>query len=451
LEALRQEQSKLQASNTEIDAAIQAAEATLTQAALTASNAAPSKGDAATGPGEGAGADSTSLAATVSLLKKLRDAQSARLRKLNEEVQHAVFFAPKPPRAFAVQDVAEPADMKVTIRGNAHALGKTVPRGFLSAIGGEPVLNDAAETSGRRELAAWLVSEQNPLTSRVVVNRIWQKLFGEGIVSNVDYFGLPGEHPTHPELLDYLAQRFMDQGWSQKQLIRELVLSRTYGLSSIEGNDDAQKADPENRLLWRMNRRRLDAEALRDSLLMVSGRLIDSDGGPALPLEYPENSGSLDPAAVNPPFFRLGRFRPEQHYERTVYLPIVRSAPQSGPGELRNVFDFTQPAEFSGQRSVTSVPTQALFLMNSTMMTDTARALAERVLESPGEDRQRLEFLWLRTLGRPIEESELSEAIAFLEELRRGLLTATDAGSDVKCWSQLCHALLASNEFLMRL
>src|SRR5262249_3899607 len=155
-----------------------------------------------------------------------------------------------------------------------------------------------------------------------------------------DYFGRRGETPTHPELLDYLARRFVGEGWSQKRLIRSLVLGRAYRMSSRTDNR-ANAVDPDNRLVWRMNRRRLAAESLRDSLLAVSGKLAACAGGPGLPLEYPENTGGLGKGGVNPPSFRLNRFRPEQQFVRTIYLPVVRSAAQPGPAEVRNVFDFT--------------------------------------------------------------------------------------------------------------
>ncbi|MFO0950157.1 MAG: DUF1553 domain-containing protein, partial [Isosphaeraceae bacterium] len=303
---------------------------------------------------------------------------------------------------------------------------------------------------GRRQLADWIVSPENPLTARVQVNRVWQKLFGEGIVRSVDYFGLPGERPTHPELLDHLARRFVAGGWSQRRLIRDLVLSRAYRQDS-RADSKTLAADPDNRLVGRMNRRRLDAEALRDALLAVSGRLIESRGGPSLPLEYRENTGNLEKGAVNPPSFRLGRFRPEQEFVRTVYLPVVRSAPQAGPGELRNVFDFTQPAEFAGQRAVTTVPTQALFLMNAQFMKERSADLARRVVTGPAGDRTRLEALWLRVFNRPVTESEAAEASRFLTEARAEFAAAKDAEAETHAWADLCHSLLASNEFLMRL
>ena len=368
----------------------------------------------------------------------------ARIKSLDTQIPHAEFFAPAVPAAFAVHDYPQPADMQITIRGNAHALGDAVPRGFVQIMSPQPAAIPAKE-SGRRQLAEWLVSPENPLTARVTVNRIWQKLFGEGIVRSVDYFGVRGELPSHPELLDYLATRFVADGWSQKRLIRELVLSHAYQLSS-EQNPAASTIDPDNRLLWRMNRRRLDAESLRDSLLAASGRLMTSAGGPGLPLEYPENTGGLAKGGVNPPNFRLSKFRPEQEFVRTIYLPIIRSAPQAGPAEVRNVFDFTLPAEFAGQRSVTTVPTQALFLMNAKVLKQRARELAEKILATTG-DAARLESLWFRVLNRPIADAERTEAAAFLKDLRE----LEPKADELFAWSELCHALLASNEFLVRM
>jgi hypothetical protein len=294
-----------------------------------------------------------------------------------------------------------------------------------------------------------MASGDNPLTARVAVNRVWQKLFGEGIVRSVDYFGSRGETPTHPELLDFLAFRFISEGWSQKRLIRSLVLSRAYGMSSAH-DSRGEAVDPDNRLLWRMNRRRLDAESLRDVMLAVAGTLAVCGGGPGLPLEYPENTGGLKKGDVNPPSFRLTRFRPEQEFMRTVYLPIIRSGPQAGPAEVQNVFDFTQPGEIAGQRPVTTVPTQALFLMNAGMMKRRALELARRTTAVLGDD-ARLGCLWVRVLNRPMTAEEGADATAFLAEIRGLHSTAASAEQELRAWAELCHALLASNEFLVRL
>ncbi|MFO1095331.1 MAG: DUF1553 domain-containing protein, partial [Planctomycetaceae bacterium] len=366
-----------------------------------------------------------------------RDADKALIGRLNRDLEHARFFASSIPRVHGVRDIESPGDMRITIRGNPRALGNAVPRGFLRVVSdAHPEIPEGE--SGRRELADWIADPHNPLTARVTVNRVWQKLFGEGLVRSVDYFGLPGERPSHPELLDHLAIRFTGDGWSLKQLIRSIVLSRAYRLSS-EHNATNHGVDPDNRLLWRMNRVRLDAEALRDSMLFVSGQLRPSVGGPAMPLEFAENVGGLDPKDVNPPSFRLSKWRPEQEFQRTIYLPVIRSSGQPGPAEVRNVFDFPQPSTFNGQRSITAVPTQALFLMNSPVVKRHSAALAARIQEEQPDDRQRLELLWLTLLNRPITGSEQSAATGFL-----------NAGGENK-WTELCHALLASNEFLMRL
>jgi hypothetical protein len=212
----------------------------------------------------------------------------------------------------------------------------------------------------------------------------------------------------------------------------------------------ASLVDPENRLLWRMNRRRLDAESLRDSMLAVSGNLVACGGGPGLPLEYIENSGGLGKGGVNPPNFRMSKFRPEQQFVRTIYLPILRSAPQPGPAEIRNVFDFTQPGEFAGQRVATTVPTQALFLMNAKMLKQRALDLARRTTCIAGVD-ARLDQLWLSVLNRPITAAERADSVAFLAEIRAMNPGTDSASGELGAWAELCHALLASNEFLLRL
>jgi hypothetical protein len=365
-----------------------------------------------------------------------RDERARRIGRLNQLIEHAEFFYPDVPKAHGVHDVDTPTDMRITIRGNPRALGDLVERGFLQVCQSGDTPDIPASQSGRRELADWVVS--NPLTARVIVNRVWQKLFGEGLVRSVDYFGLPGDQPSHPELLDFLALQLREQDWSVKKLIRGLVLTRTYRLSS-QGSERQEAIDPENRLLWRMHRTRLDAEALRDAMIYVSGMLKPSGGGPALPLEFVENVGGLNPADVNPPSFRFSKWRPEQQHERTIYLPVIRHTGQPGPAALRNVFDFPQPSQFTGQRTVTTVPTQALFLMNSPVVKQHAKALAERMLGEPGTMRDRLSYLYLVLLNRPITSAETKEAEWFLGK---------GESSD---WEELCRAMLAANEFLMRL
>ncbi len=372
-------------------------------------------------------------------LEKKRGELATRIKTLNGQIEHAKFFAPVAPKAFAVHDREKPADMRITIRGNPYALGDQVKRGAPRVASWADFPAIPAGQSGRVQLADWIADARNPLTARVTVNRIWQKLFGEGLVRSVDYFGARGETPSHPELLDYLAARFMQNGWSQKQLIRELVLSRAYRMSSAHSATAAAK-DPDNRLLWRMNRQRLDAEAIRDSMLVISGKLASSSGGPALPLEFPENVTSLSPKAVNPPAFTFQKMRPVQDFERTIYLPVIRTATQPGSAKLRDVFDFTQPAQIAGKRAETAVPTQALFLLNSDTVRARAIEVAKQLADTEANTGARLEALWLRILSRPITSTERDDAVKFLESM-----------SADKAWIELSHALLSSNEFLLRL
>lgn len=364
-----------------------------------------------------------------------KTAEKADTKALKAEMEHAKFFAPSVAKAFAVHDVEKPADMRITIRGNPYAPGELVKRGALRVASWADFPPIPPDQSGRVQLADWLADLRNPLTARVTVNRIWQKLFGEGLVRTVDYFGTRGEKPTHPELLDHLAAQFMKNGWSQKRLIRELVLSRTYRQSS-----DRSDSSDDNRLLTRMNRPRLDAEAIRDAMLAISGKIVPYGGGTALPLEFPENVTSLNPGAVNPPAFKFTKMRPVQDFERTIYLQVIRTAAQPGSAKLRDVFDFTQPAQIAGQRAETAVPTQALFLINSDLVRARATEIAKLVTQAEPNPGARLESLWLRILSRPITSAERDDATRFLESIPAD-----------KAWIELGHALLASNEFLLRL
>jgi len=383
-------------------------------------------------------------------LTKRRDELDAQLKKLAGDLNHAEFFRDKTPRAFAMSDGAQPADMPVYVRGNPYAPSNVVPRGAVRVASWDKFPAIPAGQSGRLQFADWLADERNPLTARVTVNRIWQKLFGTGIVPSVDYFGTRGEKPTHPELLDHLATRFMQGGWSQKTFLRSLVLSRTYRLSSANVAA-AMKLDPENQLYWRMNRQRLDAEAMRDSLLAVSGELLRDSAGPALVIENPENTGSLSLKGVNPPNYNHRKPRPSQEFERTLYLPVFRSG-TAGPDRLRSVFDFVDPAMTAGQRNQTVVPTQTLFLLNNDLLRKRAQVLADKLLADEASPEARLETLWLRVFNRPITATERDETLAFLGNVEPLITTGKGRPAlDSILWCELCHGLLASNEFVFRL
>jgi hypothetical protein len=376
--------------------------------------------------------------------KKRLDELNAKIKDLELRIAHGEYFHPGKAQALAVADVEQPADMRLTIRGNPYALGETMPRGLVRVAMWGPQPTIPAKQSGRLQLADWIADSRNPLTARVAVNRVWQKLFGEGLVRSVDYFGTRGETPTHPELLDHLAHRFMAEGWSQKKLIRTLALSRAYRLSS-EGSPAVSGTDPENKLLWRMNRQRLDAESIRDAMLVASGRLVAPAGGPGLPLEFPENISGLPlTEKSNHPQFAIKKERDSQAVERTLYLPVVRTGTQPGTARLRDVFDFPQPAQLTGKRNETTVPTQSLYLLNADLIRQRAADLAGDLLKGGDSEEARVGRLWLRVLNRPATDAEREEALTFLAGARSG-------GDDLAALTELARALFGTNEFLLRL
>jgi hypothetical protein len=211
------------------------------------------------------------------------------------------------------------------------------------------------------------------------------------------------------------------------------------------------KLDPENKLFWRMNRQRLDAEALRDSMLAISGELTRDSGGPSLVLENPENCGALSFKGVNPPNYKHAKPRPTQEFERTLYQPILRGG-TAGPDRLRAFFDFVDPASIAGQRSQTIVPTQMLFLLSNDLLRKRAHVLADKLIAAEKNELTRLETLWLRILNRPITSSERDDAIAFINHVEPLIqaVKGRPARDSIK-WRELCHSLLASNEFVFRL
>ncbi|HEY1084913.1 MAG TPA: PSD1 and planctomycete cytochrome C domain-containing protein [Prosthecobacter sp.] len=299
------------------------------------------------------------------------------------------------------------ADTEVRLRGEAERLGPAVPRGFLSAVEvpGAPVVDPAQ--SGRLQLAQWLTSEKNPLTARVAVNRIWQHLFGDGLVTTVDNFGVNGDRPSHPELLDYLAQEFVRQGWSTKKLVRTLALSHVYRLGT-EAPAGHVETDPANRLVWRHSPRRLSAEEMRDSMLASAGRLVKKpEASPVNKLRMVEmRDNGAEAAALH--------VTADQAVQRSVYLPLLRGVT---PKALE-AFDPVEQTLVSGQRTQTTVPTQALYLMNSTFVRQQSLELAGRLLkQAPASSQdldERVRQAYLLTLGREPTRQEVSRAGDFV-------------------------------------
>jgi hypothetical protein len=310
---------------------------------------------------------------------------------------------PTYPLLQTIADKEHPDEQHVWIRGDQNNPGEPAPPHFLAILSqSQPKRFDRGKE--RLELAEAIANPANPLTARVIVNRVWQQHFGYGLVRTPSNFGSQGDRPSHPELLDYLADRFVHEGWSLKKLHREIMLTAAYGLSD-EPSERNYAEDPDNRLLWRYNRRRLDAESLRDSLLCVSGKLDLKEGGPAVRLD-------------------------KENDRRTVYAYISRR--QIDP--MLALFDFPNPNSTSEQRLQTTVPLQKLFFMNSPFVIEQSSALAARVAATASNDDQRITATYRFVLQRDPTLEERKLAREFI-------------GGNAGAWPQFTQVLLSSNEF----
>lgn len=322
-----------------------------------------------------------------------------------------------------------PRDCEIRLRGEPYDLGDVVPRGDLLIPGLPRGIPSSASSGGRLELAQWLTSAEQPLTPRVMANRVWQHLFGAGIVRTVDDFGTNSEVPTNSELLDHLAARFRNEGWSIKKLIRRIVLSRTYRLSTAS-QTAAQEIDSGNTLHWRMNLKRLEIEPLRDSLLEIAGRLV---------LDPPEGIQIAGVGGKSSLSQVRSLLRFDSGY-RTVYLPVIRA---KLPEEF-STFDFPDPCLLQGQREVTTVAPQALFFLNSDFVSGCANDTAARMLDVTTTDKSRVDWIYRRVFARPATPDEEAAAIKLVEDLQPGT-NVRDA--DLYRWTTLIQALFASAEF----
>lgn len=354
------------------------------------------------------------------------------LEKLANELKELEANAPPPlPKAIAVAEAKQIGDCEICIRGEHRNRGRLVPRGVLqvASIGPPPQIDQT--TSGRLQLANWLANADHPLTARVYVNRIWHHLLGRGIVASVDNFGKLGDRPTHPLLLDQLAADFVRDGWSTKKTIRRIVMSDVYRRSS-DHDEHAWSTDPENKLLWRANRRRLPAEAIRDSILAISGEIDLSPAGSPVP-----GLGTL----VTQNNAEQQKFQKKESVHRSAYLPIIRA--EIPP--ILAVFDFADPDLVTGRRAVTNVPAQALLLLNSPFVMEQAELAADRVAADAKSDAavDLVDAVYKRVLCRPPAESELARAVAFLKS------ADTHADTSPQPLTRLIHTLFASTEFRM--
>lgn len=325
------------------------------------------------------------------------------------------------------------ADSPLFERGEMNEPGERVRRGFPAALVNSPAAQIPANASGRKELADWLVNPRNPLTARVMANRMWHWLFGQGLVTSVDNFGTMGTPPSNQALLDHLAIRLVENRWSVKATIREIVLSRTYQLASTHDATNFA-TDPQNSLVWRQNKRRLDAEAIRDAMLIASGQLdLKPPVGSAVAVAGDGPIGSTGG------FVRINEdsFLNATANYRSVYLPIARDLL---PDALA-VFDYSEASLVTGAREQTNVPAQALYLLNNDFVRAQAEHFAGRLGAKSSDNNQRIARAYAIALGRQPIPKEIQTAKSFLER-ERSLRASSD-----QAWSTFCQALFGSAEF----
>jgi hypothetical protein len=358
--------------------------------------------------------------------------------RLVKELAEAIAKPPAiPPRAMIPADADEIRDEAIRLSGKFDAPGDKVPRGFLKVLcdGHAPPL--PPDHSGRVELARWLTDQNSRagwLTARVQANRIWHHLMGRGIVRTADNFGRTGELPTHPELLDHLALQLIEYGWSFKSLIRGIALSRSFSLSSqFDASNDAR--DPDNELMWRAHRRRLDPESLRDAMLSAAG---------TLDLNPTESTvsylGDQATAVGKNPVRRRTDFNC-----RSVYLPVIRN----DLPELFEAFDFANPHVSIGARPKTTVPTQSLFMLNDTLVMTAAEATARRTITETASRPldAKIDRMFQLIMSRPPTDNERQTVQAYMQRLMSSLNASGESEPELKAVTLACHALFASSRF----
>jgi hypothetical protein len=356
------------------------------------------------------------------------------LKRFQERLAALEKSRPSLPEAMGVTE-GKAGNTRVHIRGSHWTLGKEVPRRFLQIVNHPKSVAIDGSQSGRRQLAEWLTQPEHPLTSRVMVNRIWRWLFGDGLVRTPDNFGMLGERPVNQPLLDWLAVRFVESGWSIKAMHRLIMLSSTYQMSTTF-DERAAQTDPENRLHWRMNRRRLEAEALRDALLALGGHLDPGMGGSLLNGKNREYVTST----ANRNYDQYDSRR------RSLYLPVIRSALY----DVFQAFDFPDPCVPNGDRATTTVASQALFMMNSKVLLEETRELARKLLADRQIDDVRVRKAYERIFGRLPTAGETERALQFIGDAEKMLAIEKATREEVRlsAWQGFCRVLVSSNEFV---
>lgn len=352
-----------------------------------------------------------------------------RLAALSKQLRLLQRDGPIRQEAMTVAEDEKPEDARIHVRGNIRNLGATVPRGFIQVATKGEVPEIHANQSGRLQLAQWMTGRNHPLTARVFVNRVWHWIFGTGIVRSTDNFGITGELPSHPELLDYLAVKFMEDGWSLKRLVKEMVMSRTYRMSS-EGT--IAENDPDNRLLARMNRKRLDAECIRDAMLIAADSVDARWAGP--------NIGDAKAVDSNDTKVQNMEYSyPFNDSRRSVYTAAFRNVRHP----LFEVFDFADINQPISQRTTSTVATQALYLMNNPQVIELARATAQKVMTADTME-QGIHQAYQRSLNRNASQEEVKIAEDFLDASISGNSTEDETRD---AWARLIQTLWATPEF----
>ncbi len=360
------------------------------------------------------------------------ESERARFTELDAQLSDIKSRRPNPPMAMGVTE-AQPEDLRIHLRGSHLVFGKLAKRRFPQILTSTNATPIRETTSGRLELAQWMTRPDHPLTSRVMVNRVWHWHFRRGIVSSVDNFGLLGQKPTHPELLDWLASHFVASNWSVKHLHRTIMLSQTYQMGS-QVSAEATEADPENEFRWQFHRRRLTGEEIRDSILAVGKGLDATMFGTLMKTENhsyvnnTEGGGALNYANAR----------------RSVYLPVIRS----GMFEVLQTLDFPDPAMSNGERQTSTAAPQALLMMNSDLVQEQTQFIAEQLISLSMDDGHRINAAYRRILKRQPTMNEVVVAIEFLRKARsKGNPDSDNPTRELLFWQGLCRVLISSNEF----